>query len=90
MMQRIEDAKLGLTRSIQDLQHIRNTTICFCKTLPPSEMKSLYGSISRSAVSSLSYVIFAMLPSPTRSPKSILTSVEREHPQALRPLLPKR
>jgi NAD(P)-dependent dehydrogenase (short-subunit alcohol dehydrogenase family) len=30
-------------------------------TLPPSEMKSLYGSITRSAVSCLLYVTFAML-----------------------------
>src|SRR3954447_17462793 len=29
-------------------------------TLPPSEMKSLYGSMTRSAVSSFSYVTFAM------------------------------
>src|SRR5262245_4490219 len=31
-------------------------------SLPPSEMKSLYGSITRSAVISFSYVTFAMLP----------------------------
>src|SRR5215469_16205523 len=30
MMQRIEDAKLRLPRSIQDLQHMRNATIRFC------------------------------------------------------------
>ena len=33
MMQRIEDAKLRLPRSIQDLQHMRNTLICFCNSL---------------------------------------------------------
>jgi hypothetical protein len=32
-MQRIEDAKLRLPRSIQDLQHMRNTIICFCNRL---------------------------------------------------------
>src|SRR5262245_4812213 len=31
-------------------------------SLPPSEIKSLYGSITRSAVISFSYVTFAMLP----------------------------
>src|SRR5215475_6812648 len=39
-------------------------------SLPPSEMKSLYGSITRSAVISLSYFRFAMLFAPMRSPKS--------------------
>ena len=33
MMQRIEHAKLGFPRSIQDLQHMRNAVICFCNTL---------------------------------------------------------
>ena len=32
-MQRIEDAKLRVPRSIQDLQHIRNALICFCNSL---------------------------------------------------------
>src|SRR5215475_7201200 len=32
MMQRIEDANFCLPRSIQDLQHIRHTTICFGHT----------------------------------------------------------
>ena len=33
MMQRIEDAKPRLPRRIQDLQHMRNTIICFCNSL---------------------------------------------------------
>jgi hypothetical protein len=33
MMQHIENAKLRLPRSIQDLQHMRNTIICFCNSL---------------------------------------------------------
>ena len=33
MMQRIEDAKLRLPRRLQDLQHMRNTLICFCNSL---------------------------------------------------------
>jgi hypothetical protein len=33
MMQRIENAKRGLPRSIQDLQHMRNTIIGFCNSL---------------------------------------------------------
>src|SRR5262245_58791730 len=33
MMQRIEDAKPRLARSIQDLQHVRDTTIRFCYRL---------------------------------------------------------
>ena len=33
MMQRIEDAKLRLPRSIQNLQHMWNTTIRFCNSL---------------------------------------------------------
>ena len=43
MMQRIENMKLSLSRRIQDLQHMRNTIICFCNSpnavpsLPPSE-----------------------------------------------------
>ncbi len=32
-MQRIEDAKLSLPRSVQDLQHMRNTIFCFCNNL---------------------------------------------------------
>jgi hypothetical protein len=32
-MQRVEDAKLRLPRSIKDLQHMRNTIICFCNSL---------------------------------------------------------
>src|SRR5215467_8884691 len=32
-MQRIEDAKLRLPHSIQDLQHMGNTIICFCSSL---------------------------------------------------------
>src|SRR5262249_52115840 len=36
-------------------------------TLPPSEMKSLYGSITRRAVISFSYVTFAMVQPPFRS-----------------------
>src|SRR5262245_1427169 len=32
-MQRIEDAQLRLPRRMQDLQHMRNTIICFCNTL---------------------------------------------------------
>src|SRR5262249_26957628 len=33
MMQRIEDAKPRLSRRIQNLQHMGNTTICFCDSL---------------------------------------------------------
>src|SRR5262245_17485711 len=33
MMQRIEDAKLCLPRNVQDLQHMRNTTIGFRNAL---------------------------------------------------------
>src|SRR5262249_42548464 len=33
MMQRIEDAKPRLPRRIQNLQHMRNTTISFCNSL---------------------------------------------------------
>ena len=33
MMQRIENAKFRLPRSIQYLQHMRNTLICFCNIL---------------------------------------------------------
>src|SRR5262249_969031 len=67
MMQCIEDPKLRLSRSIEDLHHMRNTLIGFSDalhaipSLPPSEMKSLYGSITRSAVISLSYVIGASI-----------------------------
>jgi hypothetical protein len=28
-----EDAKLSLARSVQDLQHMRNTIFCFCNNL---------------------------------------------------------
>src|SRR6185503_20158985 len=54
-MQRIENAKLRIPRCIQDLQHMRNarftsaTVFKRSHSLPPSEMKSLYGSIARSA-----------------------------------------
>ena len=33
MMQRIENAMLRLPSSIRDLQHMRNTIICFCSSL---------------------------------------------------------
>jgi hypothetical protein len=68
MMQRIEDAKLRLARGIEDLQHMRTQSFVSATrrmrshSLPPSEMKSLYGSTTRSAVISLSYVTVAMLP----------------------------
>src|SRR5215472_1221036 len=42
-------------------------------TLPPSEMKSLYGSITRSAVRSFSYVTFFMLP-----PTSAVTQIDNQ------------
>src|SRR6266849_11116157 len=54
MMQCVGDPKLRLPRRIQDLQHMRNAAIRFCNSpnaahiLPPSVMKSLYGSITRS------------------------------------------
>src|SRR5262249_47098092 len=38
------------------------TPLSLSHSLPPSEIKSLYGSITRSAVISFSYVTFAMLP----------------------------
>ena len=67
-MQRIEDADVRLSRRIQNLQQHRGiqrfasaTPFKRSHTLPPSEMKSLYGSITRSAVSCLSYVTFAMV-----------------------------
>src|SRR5215831_7388293 len=41
-------------------------------SLPPSEIKSLYGSITRSAVISFSYVTFAMLP-----PGNAVTQVDQ-------------
>jgi hypothetical protein len=67
MMQRVEDAKPRLTRGIEDLQQCGTqlfasaTRFKRSHILPPSEMKSLYGSIITSAVSCLSYVTFAML-----------------------------
>src|ERR1700741_2245546 len=33
VMHRVEDAKPRLPRCIQNLQHMRNTTICFCNSL---------------------------------------------------------
>jgi len=32
-MQRIDDAKLRLPRSIHDLQHMRNAIVCLCNSL---------------------------------------------------------
>ena len=56
MVQRIKDAKPRLTRDSQNLQHMRYAIISsatpFMRShiLPPSEMKSLYGSMTSSAV----------------------------------------
>lgn len=71
-MQRAEDAKFRLPRSIQDLQHMRNTIICFCNSLEATPYfaslgnKSLYGSMPRRAVISLSHFRFAMFFPPTQ------------------------
>ena len=60
-MHGIEDPERRLARGIQNFQHMRNTVVGFGNSfyawiLPPSEMKSLYGSITSSAVMSLSYI----------------------------------
>jgi len=60
MMERVEDAQPGSARSIENPQHVRNALVRLgdsldaVKGLPPSEMKSLYGSITRSPVICLS------------------------------------
>jgi hypothetical protein len=69
MMHGIEDPKLLLARGVEDFQHMGTqwlasaTALMRGQSVPPSEMKSLYGSTTSSGMMPLSYVgVFTVFP----------------------------